>query len=57
MREGETKVLKGGQAESRSGCPKKGGMEPPCELCKLMQKCSKAEHQIVLCLNHFFQLN
>ena len=33
-RRGESKILKrGGQAELRDGCLKKGGLEPPYELC------------------------
>ena len=31
-RGGETKILKRGQAGSRGGCLKKGGLEPPYEL-------------------------
>ena len=36
MRGGETKIFKkGGQAGSRGGCLKSGGLEPPYKLCKL----------------------
>ena len=28
----ETKILKGGQAGSRGGCLKKGGLETPCKV-------------------------
>ena len=46
---GNKDFKKGGQAGSRGGCLKKGGLEPPYELCDRAKKVNQNSH-------NFFQI-